>query len=138
MRLYEGSISEFYSDVIQNRIADKISNKYESFNTRSLMNLKAQALYFGPPRNFNDPYDCAITAIAKEPSSAELDKIRNHYLNDPENLEDRQYPLLKVLPPITCGGQSNILLKQGDKKPCTNWPLELTGSTACRFVCVIR
>ena len=34
--------------------------KYEAFSAQSLLNLKSQVLYFGPPLNFNDPYDCAL------------------------------------------------------------------------------
>jgi hypothetical protein len=56
--------------------------KYESFNVQSLINLKAQSLYFGSPRNFNDPYDCAITATVCDPSADEIELVRQHYLND--------------------------------------------------------
>lgn len=56
--------------------------KYESFNVQSLLNLKAQSLYFGSPRNFNDPYDCAITATVRNPSTQEVELIRKRYLND--------------------------------------------------------
>ncbi len=37
--------------------------KYEAFTEQSLKNLKAQAIYFGSPKNFNDPYDCALTPV---------------------------------------------------------------------------
>ena len=56
--------------------------KYESFNVQSLLNLKAQSLYFGSPRNFNDPYDCAITATVRDPSADEVELIRKRYAND--------------------------------------------------------
>lgn len=56
--------------------------KYDSFNVRSLLNLKAQSLYFGSPRNFNDPYDCAITPTVSDPSADEVELIRKHYVND--------------------------------------------------------
>lgn len=32
--------------------------KFEAFNSQSLLNLKSQVIYFGPPANFNDAYDC--------------------------------------------------------------------------------
>lgn len=56
--------------------------KFESFNVQSLLNLKSQSLYFGSPRNFNDPYDCAITATVRDPSADEVELIRQHYVND--------------------------------------------------------
>ncbi|MCX5805336.1 MAG: DUF2971 domain-containing protein [Proteobacteria bacterium] len=56
--------------------------KYESFNVQSLLNLKAQSLYFGSPRNFNDPYDCAITATVRDPSDDEVELVRKRYVKD--------------------------------------------------------
>lgn len=58
----------------------KIIYKYESFNTRSLENLKAQSVYFGSPLKFNDPYDCAITAGIKTPTDEEIEQVRQKYL----------------------------------------------------------
>lgn len=58
--------------------------KYEPFTAQSLQNLKSQVLYFGSPLNFNDPYDCALSPRIREPSDAEVDKIRQHYLAKPE------------------------------------------------------
>jgi hypothetical protein len=65
-------------------MADKpsIIYKYEGFNVQSLVNLKAQSLHFGSPRNFNDPYDCAITATVRDPSADEVELVRKCYLND--------------------------------------------------------
>jgi hypothetical protein len=57
--------------------------KYESFNVRSLLNLKAQSLYFSSPRNFNDPYDCAITATVADPSDDQIEVVKQRYLSDP-------------------------------------------------------
>lgn len=38
--------------------------KFEPFTARSLQNLKSQAMYFGSPRNFNDPYPSdALTGV---------------------------------------------------------------------------
>lgn len=53
--------------------------KYEPFNEISLRNLKAQSIYFGSPKNFNDPYDCAITAPIQLPSTEDLAIIRKYY-----------------------------------------------------------
>jgi hypothetical protein len=36
--------------------------RYERINLQTLRNLKNQVIYLGAPRNFNDPYDCAISA----------------------------------------------------------------------------
>jgi len=57
--------------------------KYESYNVHSLVNLKAQSLYFGSPRNFNDPYDCAITATVADPSADQIELVKQRYLSDP-------------------------------------------------------
>ncbi len=35
--------------------------KYDALTAQSLRNIKGQVLYFGSPRGFNDPYDCALT-----------------------------------------------------------------------------
>jgi hypothetical protein len=56
--------------------------KYETFTTRTLLNLKAQAVYFSSPLNFNDPYDCAITASISDPTPDELQRVLHHYLDD--------------------------------------------------------
>lgn len=56
--------------------------KYEGFSIQSLLNLKNQKIYFGPPKNFNDPYDCAITAGVKELNPEDIQKVREHYLID--------------------------------------------------------
>jgi hypothetical protein len=57
--------------------------KYEAFTEQSLQNLKAQVIYFGPPKNFNDPYDCALLPTIKSPSDSEVESIRASYLNLP-------------------------------------------------------
>ncbi|PZO07564.1 MAG: hypothetical protein DCF27_10650 [Lysobacteraceae bacterium] len=40
--------------------------KYESINLNSLVNLLARVVYFGSPKHFNDPFDCAISAVVQE------------------------------------------------------------------------
>jgi hypothetical protein len=57
--------------------------KYEAFTEQSLQNLKAQVIYFGSPKNFNDPYDCALVPTIKSPSDSEVESIRASYLNQP-------------------------------------------------------
>ncbi|NMM77752.1 DUF2971 domain-containing protein [Acidovorax sp. SRB_24] len=58
--------------------------KYEPFTTRSLENLKAQSIYFGPPSAFNDPYDCAFVPNIRRPTNDEVEAIRAAYLRAPE------------------------------------------------------
>ncbi|MCB9299923.1 MAG: DUF2971 domain-containing protein [Lewinellaceae bacterium] len=70
--------------------------KYEAFTTRSLLNLKAQSVYYGSPRNFNDPYDCAITASIADPMPDELQRMRDHYLNAPNVPGDVKLELSKL------------------------------------------
>ena len=55
--------------------------KYEPFSARSLQSLKEQAIYFGSPMNFNDPYDCALSPSIKEPSDNDIENIRSRYLS---------------------------------------------------------
>lgn len=57
--------------------------KYEAFTEQSLQNLKGQVIYFGSPKNFNDPYDCALLPTIKPPSDSEVESIRATYLNHP-------------------------------------------------------
>lgn len=56
--------------------------KYEAFSERSLQNLKAQVIFFGSPKNFNDPYDCALTPVITPPSDAEIELVRASLLNN--------------------------------------------------------
>lgn len=56
--------------------------KYEPFTTRSLENLKAQSIFFGPPSGFNDPYDCAFVPNIRRPTDEEVQTIRAAYLGD--------------------------------------------------------
>jgi len=68
--------------------------KYEAFTEQSLQNLKAQVIYFGSPKNFNDPYDCALVPILKPPSDSEVESIIASYLNQPV-LKDNASGFLK-------------------------------------------
>ena len=49
--------------------------KYERVNLNSLVSLLARTVYFGSPKNFNDPYDCAISATVEELSQDGVVKL---------------------------------------------------------------
>ncbi len=69
--------------------------KYETFGTQSLVNLKSQQLYFGSPKNFNDPYDCATPSPIDEPTSHELLQLARWYRSkhgrNPDGSFDERY-----------------------------------------------
>jgi hypothetical protein len=71
----------------------KILYKYEPFSTQSLKNLKAQSVYFGSPLNFNDPYDCAITAGVSELDDSQLELARKWLKSISEIPEQNQHAL---------------------------------------------
>ncbi len=71
--------------------------KYEPFNELTLRNLKTQSIYFSSPKNFNDPYDCALTAPIQLPSTEELRLIREHYLSLKDDVPDEVRENLKNL-----------------------------------------
>lgn len=73
--------------------------KYERLDAQTLRNLKAQVLYFGSPRGFNDPYDCACTPNIKTPQPVEVEELRKEYLSRPD-LSDRQRQDFTSLPTI--------------------------------------
>jgi hypothetical protein len=77
--------------------------KYESFNTRSLENLKSQILYFGSPLHFNDPYDCALIPNIRAPSNQEIEEIRTKLLRyttkQPKTLRDLEGASVEDLKP---------------------------------------
>lgn len=50
-------------------------HRYEQINLQTLRNLKACVIYLGAPRNFNDPYDCAIGAPLSELSDEGLQRL---------------------------------------------------------------
>jgi hypothetical protein len=67
--------------------APQLLYKYEAFSLQSLENLKNQVIYFGSPKNFNDPYDCALCPSIAEPSDEDVERIRAHYLAQAETPE---------------------------------------------------
>jgi len=87
--------------------------KYESFNIYSILNLKAQSLYFGSPRGFNDPYDCAINATASEPSIDQIETLKEHYVNNhlsPQEVKQRfeSLPLFMLKQVLMNGANKGI------------------------------
>mgnify|MGYP000913345818 CR=1 FL=1 len=54
--------------------------KYVPFSDLALRNLKRQSVYFSSPRNFNDPYDCAITAEIQELTDEQLEVFKSYFL----------------------------------------------------------
>ncbi len=72
--------------------------KYEPFDTKSLENLKAQSIHFGPPSGFNDPYDCAFFPTIKIPSDLEIETIRQSMLRDPKTTNEKllQYEKISI------------------------------------------
>lgn len=58
--------------------------KYESFSVQSLENLNNRVIYFGSPAKFNDPYDCALYPTIATPSDEDVEKIRSHYIEEPD------------------------------------------------------
>jgi hypothetical protein len=52
-----------------------ILHRYEKINLQTLRNLKNQIIYLGPPRNFNDPYDCAIGALLSDLTDQGLQRL---------------------------------------------------------------
>lgn len=55
--------------------------KFEPFNSHSLTKLKNQQIFFSSPKNFNDPFDCAIGFDLEDISEPDLIKMHNHYLS---------------------------------------------------------
>ncbi|NQY21454.1 MAG: DUF2971 domain-containing protein [Campylobacteraceae bacterium] len=49
--------------------------KYEPMTIQSIINLKAQAIYFNSPLNFNDPFDCNMELKLRVPYIDELPYI---------------------------------------------------------------
>lgn len=83
--------------------------KYESFTPQSLENLKNQKIYFASPAGFNDPYDCAVFPSVKEPTDAEVERLRT-YLLGKQDVSDQQRRQLKRL---GVPGLRNLLLREG-------------------------
>ena len=50
--------------------------KFEGMSIQSLRNLQNSNLYFGTPRNFNDPYDCALVSKLAEISEKEAQGLK--------------------------------------------------------------
>ncbi|QKO20497.1 DUF2971 domain-containing protein [Rhodoferax sp. BAB1] len=70
--------------------------KYERIDAQTLRNLKAQSIYFGSPRGFNDPYDCAIAPNIRQPTNEEVEKVRALYLQDKELTDQQRRELVNL------------------------------------------
>jgi hypothetical protein len=51
--------------------------KYQPYSTKALENLKSRQIWFSAPAHFNDPYDCAISAVQTF-SDSDLRKLFDH------------------------------------------------------------
>jgi hypothetical protein len=69
--------------------------KYQPFDMYSLQNLKAQSVYFGSPLNFNDPYDCGLSARFGAPTEEEIGAIVESYLARPDLSDEFKLELTK-------------------------------------------
>lgn len=78
--------------------APKTIFKYENYTVQSLLNLKSNSVYFGSPKNFNDPYDCAIKAPIAEPTPEELQRVLEHYISDPTVSDQLKNQLITMSP----------------------------------------
>jgi hypothetical protein len=72
--------------------------KYEGLTVNSLLNLKSQSIYFGSPRNFRDPYDCAITAAIADPTPEEFQRLLNYFMNS-DAVPEAMKVELSIMPP---------------------------------------
>ncbi|WP_445363446.1 DUF2971 domain-containing protein [Microbulbifer sp. ANSA003] len=70
--------------------------KFEDFNIQSIKNLKSHTIYFGSPKNFNDPYDCAIRAEIVEPTEEQVTILKNYYLQHKETSEQAKAELTRM------------------------------------------
>ncbi len=59
--------------------------KFESCKGRSLENLRNQSIYFGSPKTFNDPYDCAMAPTFPPLSDEQTEAFRSALLRGPLN-----------------------------------------------------
>ena len=54
--------------------------RYVDYNLYSIEALINKYVYFGSPKNFNDPYDCAIFPAIANPNEMQLERVREFYL----------------------------------------------------------
>lgn len=65
--------------------------KYTSVSFDSLLNLQARTVYFGSPKKFNDPYDCALSGVVGTLSDNGLERLLQNigsnriFFNKPES-----------------------------------------------------
>ena len=85
--------------------------KYEPFSVRSLQNLKEQAIFFGSPMHFNDPYDCALSPRVKEPNDDEIERFRISFRTKPDL--DPKYR--KILTTSSTTALRDLMLRIGQR-----------------------
>ena len=80
--------------------------KYEAFTLQSLRNLKCQSVYFGSPKNFNDPYDSAVGFEVSELADIDIPLMFDHLLESLE-LSDA---IKRILPSVPVEHRTQQLL----------------------------
>jgi hypothetical protein len=85
---------------MQKKLPDKLY-KYEPFNEYSIKNLKNASLYFRPPKEFNDPFDCALLEESLSYSEEDLVALYNkrskeEALNIPPIISKDQIPSVSI------------------------------------------
>jgi len=74
----------------------KLIYKFEDFNVQSIKNLKSHVIYFGSPKYFNDPYDCAIRADILTPNKDQIQVLREYYLSQNDIPEQARVELANM------------------------------------------
>jgi hypothetical protein len=72
--------------------------KYEPITIQTLQNLKAQKIFFGSPRNFNDPYDCALKPKIVKPTEAQAQSIVARILENRKDMPVEDQEKFRLLP----------------------------------------
>jgi len=70
--------------------------KYQPINVQSLNNLQSQCIYFCSPSQFNDPYDCAISAHVKKLRQSEVKAVKEQYLKELDKDSEEEKELSKM------------------------------------------
>lgn len=72
--------------------------KYQGIKDWSLDSLKSQTIYFSPPDNFNDPYDCAVAPFICALSDQDIGRIREKISSDTATPESVKLELSSINP----------------------------------------
>ncbi|QDU09060.1 DUF2971 domain-containing protein [Gimesia aquarii] len=87
--------------------------KYESFTPLSLKNLQSHSIYFGAPKDFNDPYDCAIPTSLAEPTDEDIENLKSKLADDPtvpplHQEQLKSFPIEKIRLQLLKGIESSL------------------------------